>query len=363
MSITPKFVSTLGTAAARALRSVSGTDAHCGANAALPRLVPNSVPDALSMHHRPGTVAIVDDDPDFLEMMAMTMPRDWTIEPYERPSSCLVALQEEQATWEEDLWRQQQIVHLWHLGAPLIPQILRYFEANRNRRAFTRVAVVDYMMPGLSGLELLRDLPGLHAQRILLAGFPDDTLATAAFNGGLIDHFLLKQSPRFRSNLVAAVEKLAGRPNARHHQLWWATLQKGHAAMLLDRAVTGEISAFLHKHFVEWIVIGQPFGVVALDGAGHAHWVQLEPRAHLNELAELAADDGASPDQIEAIKRGDRLSNVELRREMGMRGSDWGSPLAVGERQDMLAAVYAIAGLGARQRPVAGPRSGNQSTF
>lgn len=320
------------------------------AGVALPRLAPNSTPGQLSMHHRPGAVAIVDDDPDFLEMMAMSMPRAWTVEPYEKPSLFLTAMQQEQTRWEEDLWAQQQLVHLWHLGASLIPQILRYFAATPHRRALTRVAVVDSMMPGLSGLDVLRGLAASHLQRILLARAVDDGLVRIAFNNGLIDQVLVKQTPKFRWNLVATAEHLTGRPNPRFQQVWWATLHKGQMAILLDRAIAGEISAFLRARFVEWIVIGQPFGVLALDGAGHASWIQLEPREHLNELAELATDEGMRAEQVEAIKRGDRLSNVELRREMGLRGSECVTPLAVGEDRNLLAAVYPVACLGATQR-------------
>ena len=49
-----------------------------------------------------------------------------------------------------------------------------------------------------------------------------------------------------------------------------------------------EVAAIAAKRWVEHVVIGQPFGVLGLDSAGMASWLQLETPAGLPALAELA---------------------------------------------------------------------------
>ena len=41
------------------------------------------------LFHRPGVVVFVDDDPDYLEMLAQVLPRHWHIKLFLRPLKCI----------------------------------------------------------------------------------------------------------------------------------------------------------------------------------------------------------------------------------------------------------------------------------
>jgi CheY-like chemotaxis protein len=328
------------------------------------RLMPDAEPGPLAMSHRPGKIVLVDDDADFIDMLALTLPRTWQIETYARPSQCLVALQSEPERWEADLWAQQEIVNLQHLGAPLLPQILRYFAAATDRRMYTSAIVVDYEMPGLTGLELLRELPGLEARRVLLTGANDERLVYTAFNSGQINRFFSKCGPAFRLELTAAIEELTSEPNPRYQQLWRSTLKPDHAAVLRDAQVGGEISAFLRARFVEWVVIGQPLGVVALDAAGRPFWLQLEMQARLDELADMASCANVRSDDLISIRNGTVLCDIELRRELGQRGCALLPACTVGPRGALLAALHPLEDIApVGLRTFSARRAINQSVF
>src|SRR3569832_2603490 len=168
----------------------------------------------LPLFHRPGTIVFLDDDPDYLEMLSLVLPRHWHVKLFTQPNECINYLQQAPPFWEADAWNQQQIIEQWRGGKPLIPQVLDYWARYTERYAPARVGVVDYSMPSMDGLEVLSELIEWPGSRVLLTGQADEQIAVHAFNRGLLDQFIPKQSPDIAGTLVAAVNHLLTTPNA-----------------------------------------------------------------------------------------------------------------------------------------------------
>ncbi|UUZ65013.1 hypothetical protein LP417_10080 [Polaromonas sp. P1-6] len=75
---------------------------------------------SFTLYRRPGGVVFLDDDPDYLEMLAEVMPLDWYARFFLRPVECINTLQQEPPLWEADAWQQQEIINRWREGAALI---------------------------------------------------------------------------------------------------------------------------------------------------------------------------------------------------------------------------------------------------
>jgi CheY-like chemotaxis protein len=271
------------------------------------------------LHRRPGTVVFLDDDPDYLEMLAEVMPPDWHVRLFLSPVDCIEQLMVEPPLWENDGWRQQEIVNRWQTGTPLIPQILQYWRDDQTSRfALTRVCVVDYAMPAMSGLQVLSELQGWAGSRILLTGRIEEQLAVSAFNRGLIEKFVPKQSPDIRLRLTGAIRELMDRPDSRHEQTWRSTLSREQHAFLCDAAIAKALDeVVLRQDWVEHIVIGAPFGILALDQKGAVSWLQLEPAQNLPELAEMAESQGWDPTIVDDVRAGRKLLDLELQLDLG----------------------------------------------
>ena len=272
-----------------------------------------------SLHRRPGGIVFLDDDPDYLEMLAEVMPSDWYIRLLLRPVECIHLLMQETPQWESDAWRHQEIINRWRDGIPLIPQILTYWkEDGAARFAFTQVCVVDYAMPAMSGLQVLSELTGWTGSRVLLTGRVEEQLAVSAFNRGLIERFVPKQSPDLRLRLTKAIESLLDLPDPRHQQTWRATLSRDQHALLCNPVISQQLDNLARREgWIEHIVIGVPFGVLALDGKGRVGWLQLEPSEKLPELAEMAESDGWDRAVVEDIRAGKKLIDLELQLALG----------------------------------------------
>jgi CheY-like chemotaxis protein len=152
------------------------------------------------LFHRPGTLVLLDDDPDYLDALAVILPLEWHVRMFLRPTRCVYYMHHQPKLWEHDRRRQQTMVDLWRQGKPLIPQILHYWAGTPERYALTHVCVVDFSMPGMDGLQVLSELVDWPGARILLTGQADERVAVGAFNRGLIDQYIPSRLPMSQSN-------------------------------------------------------------------------------------------------------------------------------------------------------------------
>ena len=274
---------------------------------------------SFALYRRPGGVVFLDDDLDYLEMLADVMPPDWYVRLFLRPVECIALLLQEPPHWEADAWRQQEIVNRWREGTPLIPQVLQYWREDGTARfALTQVCVVDYAMPAMSGIQVLNELTGWTGSRVLLTGRVEEQLAVSAFNRGLIERFIPKQSPDIRLRLTHAIQELLDLPDSRHQQTWRATLSREQHALLCNPLISHELeSVALRQGWVEHVVMGAPFGILALDHKGGVSWLQLEPAENLTELAEMAESQGWDAATVQDIRVGKRLIDLELQLALG----------------------------------------------
>jgi CheY-like chemotaxis protein len=298
------------------------------------------------LYRRPGGVVFLDDDGDYLEMLAEVMPPDWYVRMFLRPVACIDQLDKETLQWEADAWAQQEIINRWHAGAMLIPQILQYWRDDGMARfALTRVCVVDYAMPAMSGLRVLGELTGWSGSRILLTGRADEQLAVSAFNRGLIDQFIAKQSPGIRLRLTEAIQTLRQVPDTRHQQTWRATLSREQHALLCEPAIFAALEKVaLQQGWIEQVAIGAPFGLLALNAQGSVSWLQLERSENLTELAERAESQGLDAATVQDIGAGRQLVDLELQLALGVGENARAQPaFAVGGAPARLyAAVFSV---------------------
>ncbi|PKO45320.1 MAG: response regulator [Betaproteobacteria bacterium HGW-Betaproteobacteria-3] len=296
------------------------------------------------LYQSPGTIVFLDDDVDYLEMLALVLPRPWPVRLYLRPRDCLNQLQQEPPLWEADRWAQQQLIDRWReSGTPLIPQILRYWADSTERYAIARVCVVDFSMPSMDGLQALGELVDWPGMRVLLTGQADEQVAVKAFNRGLIDQFVAKQTPDISRHLIEVVSRLLETGHQRMSQTWRTTLTPRQNALLRVPSIGAALRELVAKRWVQYVVIGQPFGVLGMDADGHVGWLQLEPVEDLADLAALAQAAGIGSAGADDIRHGRKLTDVELHQSLGLTGAATLNPaFPVGREELLLAALFTV---------------------
>lgn len=272
------------------------------------------------LFHRPGTLVLLDDDPDYLDALAIVLPLEWHVRMFIRPTRCVYHMHREPRLWEQDRWQQQTMVDLWRQGKPLIPQILQYWASTPERYALTHTCVVDFAMPGMDGLQVLSELVNWPGGRILLTGQADERVAVGAFNRGLIDQYIPKQAADVAQQLVQAIARLYNRALQQHNVIWQATLRPEQLELVAIPEVQAGLKAFVARHWVDYVMIGQPFGILGMDASGRTSWLQLETPDGLAGIAELAELQGMDRHDLQDIRHGRRLTSLELRQSLAMQG-------------------------------------------
>ena len=298
---------------------------------------------SLPLYYRSGCILFLDDDHDYLEMLGMVVPTHLHVELYSRPPSLIERMHSEPARWESDTGQHLQMIERWRQGQPLIPQVLRYWANHTARYRLAQICVVDYAMPGTDGLKVLTTLLDWPGARVLLTGQADEKVAIHAFNSGLIDQFIAKQAPDIAGRLVGTLNKLAHAPHPRLNTLWRAVLQPAQLSLLKLPSVARDLQAYTLKNWIEYVVIGQPFGLLGLTSAGRCEWLQLEPSGGLEDLADLASSAGVPMTLMRDIARGTILPAVELHQHLNLHGAVRTAPgFSVGDDGLLHGAIFPL---------------------
>jgi len=298
----------------------------------------------LSLFQRPGGIVFLDDDPDYLDMLGMVVPANWQVELYSRPSGFAKRMQHENERWEADAAIQMDMIDRGHQGQPLLPQVLGYWASTPSRYPLVKTCVVDYAMPGTNGLLVLDALQDWPGSRVLLTGQADEQVAVKAFNNGLIDQFVPKQAPNITEHLLSTLHKMSRAAHPRLNTLWRTALRPGQQFLLQVPSVSQALQAHTEQHWVEYVVLGEPFGVLGLTAAGECHWLQLEPTASLRDLAELAGSAGLGFDVVRSIENGRQLAAIELHQQLHLPGPVRVAPaVPIGDDGTLLAARFVLA--------------------
>jgi CheY-like chemotaxis protein len=198
-------------------------------------------------------------------------------------------------------------------------------------------------MPTMNGLDVLDELVDWPGSRMLLTGQADEQIAVSAFNRGLIDQFIAKQSADISHRLIDAVARLVAVPSARHAQIWRGTLTPEQNALLRVPSVNNELGEFVESRWIEYVVIGDPFGVLGIDSEGHVGWLQLETEAGLHDLSDIATAEGLDIDTVEDIRAGRKLVNLELRQALGRDLPVERHPaFSLGRNEKLLGALFTL---------------------
>ncbi len=300
------------------------------------------------LYHRPSALVFLDDETPYLEMLGIVLPSDWCIRFHTRMRDYLAQITAQAQRWEEDVALHQDIINQWFKGKPLPGLMLDYWRSQGHRYGLPSIAVVDYAMPAANGLEVLRASPPWPPFRVLLTGKADEHTAVAAFNDGLIDRYVTKQTPDLVQQLVSALRQHYNAPLDFHEGIWRNALRRSQLLALQDRTVQQALSDWLKAHScVEYVVLPEPFGLLALDSSGHVHWLQFEMHKDLAAAVDLAKAAGHDEATLAAIAQGQMLSDAEWLQALGVSTApQCASAMALGTGGHLIAAYFQQNSLG-----------------
>jgi response regulator RpfG family c-di-GMP phosphodiesterase len=162
------------------------------------------------------------------------------------------------------------------------------------------VLLVDYRMPGISGLEFLKEINHLPIKKALITGESDSSIAINAFNKGLVDAYLRKDEENFPAQIKNVV-----------HELEWKYFTElsnfipdmPEFDYLKNPHFTCFFKSFIEKNNIKSFCLSNMHGnFIVQDQYGQQKTLLVRNKQQLRILSTYAKEDGAAEHVIEKLQ-------------------------------------------------------------
>lgn len=259
----------------------------------------------------PTSVLVLDDDPLFLESLDFQFSEEVSCQTFTRPDAALQHLQA-QAGQHPNFARYFRDasdmaagseMHFGDLLLRLKLSELRSIIDDETREQRVSVAIVDYDMPKMTGVEFSRAIRDLPVKIILLTGKAGLETAISAFNEGVIDCFLQKQDSGVTYALRREIKRL--------QEEYFAEISGPIlSALALQKPSFFDDPTFLElfreladkNNIVEHYICAAPPGVMMRDADGNESFLLVSDTEDANTQCEAAESNGAPDDMVQLLR-------------------------------------------------------------
>jgi FixJ family two-component response regulator len=290
-----------------------------------------------------GAVVAIDDDHGFLQTLGELLAcDDYSVSTFSDPAALHAFMEARRARSVED---RAKLAGIWR--AQMEPQgtvaldALRYFAAP-NRFEMPLALVSDYAMPRETGLSVCARYGSSGVRRILLTGVADTNVAVSAFNSGSIEQYVQKQGSTFPSSIIDTLRRQLAVAAAARGAGLAEQLNSSLTAVLADPAAASALQGLLTRLKVrEYMMLGEPQGILGITREGTALWIQLETESSLDDLEDILNVAEVETAALERVRRREALVAVEWMQQIGQAQQE--QPAMVVSRAPLLlAAVYPL---------------------
>lgn len=267
-------------------------------------------PYAIQPFYFPTTVMFVDDSADFLANLSLQLDSHLAFRLFQSPFEALLALNGAGAAPPLvenffSLYRQHEEAGAAHHVIDVRLDMIHREVHNERRFEQVAVAVIDYDMPEIDGLEFCRSIRNPAVKKILLTGKADEGLAVRAFNQGIIDRFVRKQEADVMAKLNLAIGDLQQAYFCQVERMLSDALAVGSHAFLRDPAFAAHFREIRDRlGIVEYYLSCTPDGMLMLDAAGVPWLLIVQTEAMMQAHFEIAYDQAAPDELLAALRSG-----------------------------------------------------------
>jgi CheY-like chemotaxis protein len=168
------------------------------------------------------------------------------------------------------------------------------------------VVVVDYAMPGMSGLEFCSRMENSPIKRVLLTGKADEKTAVQAFNEGIIDLYIQKQNTNITKLINESIASMQLRYFQNMSDIITKMLSVSSPSCLQDYEFSKLFFALIEEHkIVEYYLTENSGSFLLLDGDANISYLVIKTEQDLKLNYELALDNKAPQQVLEKLKTGE----------------------------------------------------------
>ena len=274
----------------------------------------------------PTTAMLVDDEQVLLDNLALYLEKKIPVLTFSKPQDALRYLQKQEALDEKlrkmcfkkisgvefDVAEETALIQCDYLA-------LSSLLYEPERFSTIAVALIDYGMPKMNGLEFCRKIKDKLIRKIMLTGKADTKLAVKAFNQKIIDQFILKDAnEKIETDIYAALIK--------EQDIYF----KNSSSLLFPQS-TKTTKAFLkmlekfeidHK-IIEWYQFDQQGSRLGLDADGKVYWLIVRLPEDMKKNLAFAEDNNASKVVVQALKNRTHILFLFSEQEKRLSAKEW----------------------------------------
>jgi CheY-like chemotaxis protein len=261
--------------------------------------------------YHPTSILVLDDDPLFLESLDFQFSDELSCQTFTRPDAALEHLRA-QARQHPDFSRYFKDCSEMDLGSEsrhgdrllrLQLSELRSMVDDHSRHQRVSVAVVDYDMPKMTGVQFCRAIKDLPIKTILLTGKAGLETAISAFNEGVIDCFLQKQDANVSIALRREIKRLQGEYFEEISDPIQCALALQKPSFFSDPEFLKLFNEVAEENgVVEHYVCSSPPGVMMRDADGNESFLLVCDVDDTKNQCEVAEDRSAPSDMLQLLR-------------------------------------------------------------
>lgn len=248
----------------------------------------------LSYYH-PSTVVFVDDQQAFLTAIKNRLPKQTSALFFSNAQEALTTITQKPSQYqksqhiqiEEDfeLAKLNSTEGLININLKPISEI----SSNSERFSEISVVIVDRLMPNLDGISFCKKLVNHPIKKIMLTASKDQSIATKAFNEGIIDFFLLKDAPDLMAQLNSAIQKLQKEYFAYLNNLTLGFGLEQIVPIIKDPHYFKFIQSLIKEHHVvEYYLLDRQGSMLFLQQDGSSLKLTISSEEMINHYANIA---------------------------------------------------------------------------
>jgi CheY-like chemotaxis protein len=280
----------------------------------------------LAPYFHPTQIVLVDDDIDFLGNLSLQLEADLPYLLFDSTRKALAYINDR----DSEAPSRQRFFQVEEGGGRNTPQRVTldtqalaremYFT---NRFSQISIAMVDYAMPQMNGLDFCRQIRDPHIKKILFTGVATEVEAVAAFNDGVIDRFIRKNEHNVYEALNRTIRSLQHAHILDTFQTAIDLFEVEVPQILSDPAVEELLQTLrLRYEYVEYYMVTEPTGFLLVDGDGGLYRLVIADPEEQRALIEQARAAGVPEECLKLLSAGENLLDPAFTANTGNVTSD-----------------------------------------
>lgn len=297
----------------------------------------------IACYYHPATVVFIDDKQSFLESILMSLDSNLKAQTFTNAkkaveylkNNCKLSHIEQLLQNLRDKESDDEIEYgnIEHSIVDIDIMGIHKIIYNSERFAVKTVAVVDYSMPDMNGLEVCKELQGLPLKIIMLTGKAEPATAIGAFNEGLIHRFVKKETLNFAEKLQTAIVEMQKQKFYESSEPIIKMISASSTSCLGDPFFIEFFNKFCEENkVIEYYLVNESGCFLLLDVEGKVNWFVIKNEKEMADYQGIAEANLAPQNIIDALKQRKKILFLFTREDENVSVTEWDRYMHVAQK-------------------------------